>query len=269
MIENTNNRWPLLLTLAGLLLLGGAALYYSKGSLSNEAKSSDNAAATKAKKAMAVAGMDAKDRAATEAVVRAYILEHPEIIPEALAVLQKRETLARLSKAGDALHTPFAGAVGGNLSGDVTIVEFTDYNCGYCLSSVADVERLVANDTGIRVVYREVPILAETSKEAALWALAAAKQGKHATFHKAMFSGAKPDTTSIRAAAMRAGMDLAAAQNFIAAPEAMAELKNNVEMMRGTGFSGTPTFIIGDEILEGAVGYEALHAAIVKARQKV
>jgi protein-disulfide isomerase len=267
MTETKSNRLPMLFVLAGLALLAGAAFYFFKGQ-ATRAVTPASAASAQAEKTLAAAGMNAADKAATEAIVRAYILEHPEIIPEAIEVLKKRETLARLNKTGDALHTPFAGAVGGNPAGDVTLVEFTDYNCGYCRSSIADLERLMAVDKGIRIVYREVPILAETSKVAALWALAAAKQGKHAAFHAAMFTGPRPDATSIRAAALTAGLDILTAQKFIAAPEALAELKNNVEMMRATGFTGTPTFIVGDEILEGAVGYDAIKEAIAKARAK-
>ena len=211
--------------------------------------------------------MDADDRKATEAIVRAYILEHPEILQEAAAVLQRRETSSNLASAGDQLHTPFAGAQAGNPAGDVTVVEFSDYNCGFCRSSVADVARLVRDDKGIKLIYREVPILAPSSKDAALWALAAAKQGKHAAFHSAMFSGGRPDAATIRAAAIRAGMDLATAENFIKTKEAVGELQNNVAMMRQIGFSGTPTFIIGDQIIEGALGHDALKAAVAKARK--
>jgi protein-disulfide isomerase len=268
MTDNKSNKSPMILVLAGLILLAGAVGYFVKAR-SSQTDSATVSASANADTLTAAAGMSAADKAATEAVVRAYILEHPEIIPEAIEVLKKRETMAKLTKAGDAMTTPFPGAVGGNPAGDVTLVEFTDYNCGYCRSSVADVERLMASDKGVRIVYREVPILSETSKDAALWALAAAKQGRHAAFHKAMFTGARPDPTSIRAAAMSAGMDLAAAQSFIATPEALAELKTNVELMRNTGFGGTPTFIVGDQILEGAVGFDALQAAITKARQKV
>ncbi len=253
MTDNKFSRLPILSILAGLLLLAGAIGYFYT-SRTTQADTAD--------------GMSATHKAATEAVVRAYILEHPEIIPEAIEVLKKRETTARLSKSGDALATPFPGAVGGNPSGDVTLVEFTDYNCGFCRSSITDVERLMATDTGLRVVYREVPLLSETSKDAALWALAAAKQGKHAAFHKAMFSGERPDATSIRAAATSAGMDLVAAQSFIASAEANNELKKNVELMRAMGLTGTPTFVVGSEVHEGAVGLETLKAAIAKARAK-
>lgn len=124
----------------------------------------------------------------------------------------------------------------------------------------------MAGDGNIRLVYRELPILSASSRDAALWALAAAKQGKHAAFHKAMFTGGRPDATSIKAAAVRAGLNLPAAEKFAASREAVAEVDANLAMMQQIGFGGTPTFIIGDQILEGALGYGALKAAVAKAR---
>jgi protein-disulfide isomerase len=217
-------------------------------------------------RALKIAGMSEEDRKATEAVVRAYILEHPEIITEAVAILQQRQVADRLKASAGAIAKPFYGAEAGNPKGDVTVVEFTDYNCGFCKSSVADVERLLADDSDIRLVYRELPILSATSRDAALWALAAAKQGKHKAFHAAMFAGGRPDTATIRAAAARAGLNLAAAEKFAASREAAAEVDGNLAMMQQIGFGGTPTFIIGDQILEGALGYETLKAAVAKAR---
>jgi protein-disulfide isomerase len=212
--------------------------------------------------------MSDKERKATEALVRAYILENPEIITEAVEILQKREIAQRLSAAGEKMATPFPGAVAGNPDGDVTVVEFTDYSCGFCRASVADVQKLLGSDKGVRLVYRELPILSPASREAALWALAAAKQGKHKAFHDAMFAGARPDPESIRVAATKAGMNIPAAERFAASSEARAEIENNVAIMRQVGFNGTPTFIIGDEILEGALGYDALKAAVEKARRR-
>ena len=130
-------------------------------------------------------------------------------------------------------------------------------------------QKLIDSDRNVRVVIREVPILSQTSRDAALWALAAAKQGKHKAFHDAMFSGARPDVQSIRVAAAKAGMNLAAAEKFAASREAIAEVENNIAMMRQVGFGGTPTFIVGGQILEGAVGFEALRAAVAKARKTV
>ena len=267
MNNQTTTRTPLILILSAALLLAaiGAYLFWPKSPVSLQEPS--GAASDEAKKAAAVAGMNADDRKATEAIVRAYILENPEIITEAIGVLQKREATKRLTAAGNKLTVPFPGAEFGNPNGDVTLVEFTDYNCGYCRSSVADVQKLIDSDSNIRVVIREVPILSATSREAALWALAAAKQGKHKAFHDAMFSGGRPDAQSIRAAASKAGMNLAAAEKFASSREAIAEVESNIAIMQQVGFGGTPTFIVGDQILEGAVGLDALKAAVAKVRE--
>ena len=270
--KQTNNRIPIFAAIVGaLLLLAVGAYVLFQNSKRDAATASDETASVanaEAGSALAAAGMNAADRKATEAVVRAYILEHPEIITEAVEILQRREVATRLGAAKGALTKPFPGAEAGNPKGDVTMVEFTDYNCGYCRSSMADVDRLLASDGNIRLIYREVPILIQTSRDAALWALAAAKQGKHKAFHKAMFSGGRPDAQTIRVAATKAGLDVAAAQKFTASTEAKAELEQNLEMMQQVGFNGTPTFIIGDQILEGAIGYDALKAAVAKARQQ-
>jgi protein-disulfide isomerase len=263
--NNITKRLPIIFAVIGVFLLSSTAVYLFGKKAPSEAGT--ETVSKDAEQAIAASGMSVGERKATEAVVRAYILEHPEIIQEAANALQKREVAKRLSAAGNQLSTPFAGAVAGNLAGDVTIVEFTDYNCGFCRSSMPDVERLIAADKGIKLVYREVPILAQTSKDAALWALAAAKQGKHAAFHKAMFSGGRPGADTIRAAASVAGLDMAAATTFVSSKEAVAELQNNLGMMQQIGFTGTPTFIIGDQIIEGALGYDVLKAAVEKARK--
>jgi protein-disulfide isomerase len=266
-MNNMTLRTPLILILSATLLLAaiGACLFWPEDSMSVQEPA--GAASEEAAKAVAAAGMSADDRKATEAIVRAYVLENPEIITEAIGVLQKREATQRLSAAGSKLTEPFPGAEFGNPNGDVTLVEFTDYNCGYCRSSVADVQKLIDSDSNIRVVIRELPILSASSRDAALWALAAAKQGKHKAFHDAMFSGGRPDAQSIRAAASKAGMNLAAAEKFARSSEAMAEVESNIAIMQQVGFGGTPTFIVGDQILEGAVGFDALKAAVAKARK--
>jgi Thioredoxin/Copper resistance protein ScsC N-terminal domain len=268
----SSNRIPLIIALFGaVILLGVGGYLFAKQDNAVERGSVEqkNALAnSSADSAVNAAGMKPDERKAVEAIVRAYILENPEIIPEAVEILQKRESSKRLTSVGGRLTTPFPGAEMGNPNGDVTLVEFTDYNCGFCRSSVADVQKLVANDRNVRVIFREVPILSQTSRDAALWALAAAKQGKHKAFHDAMFSGARPDAQSIRAAALKAGMNLGAAEKFAASPEARAEVENNLALMQQIGVSGTPTFVIGDQILEGALGYEALKTAVDRARKQ-
>ena len=271
MIEAENrNRLPVIAAAIGfaLLLAIGGYLFWRTDDGTDVVPGIDQAeiASTAADQALSLAGMDKADRKATEAVVRAYILANPEIITEAVEILQQRQVADRLKAGGSAMAKAFYSAEAGNPDGDVTIVEFTDYNCGYCRSSVADVEKLLAGDGKIRLVYRELPILSASSRDAALWALAAAKQGKHAAFHKAMFTGGRPDATSIKAAAVRAGLNLPAAEKFAASREAVAEVDANLAMMQQIGFGGTPTFVIGDQILEGALGYGALKAAVAKAR---
>jgi protein-disulfide isomerase len=166
------------------------------------------------------------------------------------------------------LTKPFPGAIAGNPDGAITIVEFTDYNCGFCRASLADIDRLIAGNKDVRVIFREVPILAESSRDGARWALAAARQGKYKAFHDALFAGGPVNEKSIRAAAARAGLNIAQAEKDAASAEIKAELDANLSMMQQIGFGGTPTFFIGDHMVEGAVGYDALKAAVEKARKK-
>lgn len=272
MTEQNTNRIPIFSAIIGAVILLGAGIFVftnkqepvERGSVEQKTELASSAA----DRAVAAAGMSDAQRQATDALVRAYILEHPEIITEAVEILQKREVAQRLTAAGDSIVKVFPGAEAGNPNGDVTIVEFTDYSCGFCRASVADVQRLMNDDRGVRVVYRELPILSPASRDAAAWALAAAKQGKHKAFHDAMFAIGRPDPQTIRTAAARAGLNIAAAEGFAASAEAKAEIDRNLAMMQQIGFNGTPTFIIGDQILEGALGYDALKAAVQKARKQ-
>lgn len=215
----------------------------------------------------ATAGISGADRAAIEDVVRNYILENPEILPEAMDRLQAREAEARIGPLRGALETPFPGAVLGNPTGKVTLVEFTDFACGYCRQSVKALETLVAQNPDLRVVVRELPIIAPESAPAARMALAAAAQGKYPAFHRAMFSGARPSDASIAAAAGAAGLDMASAKTFAARPNVEDELKRNLELARQLGINGTPAWIIGGRIISGAVPPEELQSAIDQARK--
>lgn len=208
-----------------------------------------------------------KDRAAVERIVRDYILEHPEILPEAMQNLQKRENAQALSGIRDQVHAPFPGAVLGNPQGKVTLVEFTDFGCTFCRQSVAEVEQLIAADPELRVVVRELPILSPQSADAAKMALAAAEQGKYAAFHHAMFEAGRPGPDTIAAAARAAGLDMARAQRVIADPRIETELARNIDFARQLGFNGTPSWIAGDQLLSGAVGKARLAEAIEAAKK--
>ena len=273
MTEHAQNRRIILATfVAGLTILLALAAYIfwptpAQVRPFNVVPTADGATKS-ADEAVAAAGMSPADRRATEALVKAYILENPEIITDAVAILQRREVSKRLTAAGNEIAKPFPGAEAGNPKGDITIVEFTDYNCGFCRASVPDVQRLLKSDGNIRLVYRELPILSQSSRTAALWALAAARQGKHKAFHDALFAGGRAEESNIVAAARTARLDIDAARKFAASPEASQEIERNLAMMQQIGFNGTPTFIIGDQILEGALGFDALKSAVEKARQQ-
>lgn len=198
---------------------------------------------------------------------RAYLLANPEVLPEAIDVLQRREQQARIGPLRAELEAPFPGAVLGNPAGSVTLVEFSDYACTYCRQSVPDVASLIAANPDLRVVIREYPILSPQSADAARMALAAARQGKFARFHEAMYRLGPPSEATIEAAAKEAGVDLAAANAAIEAGAFDSHLQDNALLAQQIGISGTPGWVIGDRTLDGAVGREALGEAIEEARE--
>jgi protein-disulfide isomerase len=197
-----------------------------------------------------------------QAAVRQALLEHPEVLPEAMNKLRQNEARAQLTGVRGEVQAPFAGAVLGNPQGKVTLVEFSDFACGYCRKSLSDVDALIAANPDLRVVMRELPILSPESADAARWALAAAEQGKYVAFHRAMFAAGRPAADTIAAAAQAAGLDVARANAAIAQPRIDAEIKHNLEIARQLGFQGTPSWVAGNTILTGAVGQAQLQTAI-------
>lgn len=174
-----------------------------------------------------------------------YILSHPEILPEAMKRLEGHQT----AQTRSAVETPFAGAWAGAQRGDVTVVMFTDYSCGYCRASVPDIDRLLAEDKGVKLVWREIPILGPRSEAAAFIALTAAQRGNYLAVHHALFASRAPlpEPTDN--------------------PAITAEINRNLSLARALGITGTPSFVIGDQLMQGAVGYEKLKAAVAEARQ--
>jgi protein-disulfide isomerase len=199
-------------------------------------------------------------------VVHSYVLDHPEILPLAMENLRKNEDAKQLAGVRGQIETPFPGAILGNPNGKVVVVEFADYACGYCKRSVADLDALIAENPDLKVVMRELPILSPQSADAARMALAAAEQGKYPAFHKAMYEIGKPDPQTIEAAAKAAGMDLERARKTIADPKLDAEIDRNMGYARQLGFQGTPSWVIGDRLLAGAVGKDELAKAIAQAK---
>ena len=206
------------------------------------------------------------DRSQVEGIVRDYILAHPEIIPEAMERLQSKRTASIVAQHRSQLETPFAGGWEGARDGDVVLVEFFDYACGYCRASLPDIDRLLAEDKKLKVVYRELPILSEESNEAAKASLYAAKQGQYGAFHRALYAAGRPSKEGVDAAAKKAGVDPAALKAATNAPDISAEIENNIRLAQALQATGTPTWVVGDQVLSGAVGYEALKEAIARAR---
>lgn len=202
----------------------------------------------------------------TKEVVKQTILENPEILPQAMQELQRRESAKSLATVSETIFTPFPGSVLGNPQGKVTLVEFTDFACTYCRSSVADVEALIKANPDLKVVVRQMPILSQQSGLAAQWGLAAAEQGRYAAFHQAMFAGGRPDDTTIQAAAQLAGLDLDRARAFLGNPGVAKEIEGNLNYARTLGFEGTPAWVIGGQMFTGAVGRDVLAKAIAEER---
>ena len=212
--------------------------------------------------ALAQAGGRDPDRARIEGIVREYILAHPEIIPEAIRKLQARETGKAIAAHRKDIETPFAGAWAGAADADVVLVEYFDYACGYCRKSNADVARLLKEDRRLKVVWRELPVLGPDSQAAAEASLAAASAGRFKPYHDALFAAGRPTATAIAAARRAAGVT-----GTLSASKVSAEITKNLTTAQAIGASGTPTFVVGDQILQGAVGYAALKQAIAEARQ--
>lgn len=195
--------------------------------------------------------------------VRDYLLENPEILPEAMDRLREREAAKAVAGNRNALETPFAGAWAGAADGDVVLVEFFDYACAYCRKSNADVDRLLREDPRLKVVWREWPVLGPDSEAAARASLAAATAGRFKPFHDALYAAGRPSPDALAKARAAVGLsgDLPTAQ-------ADRELSRNFQLARNLEATGTPTFVVGDQILQGAVGYEALREAVKVARSR-
>jgi protein-disulfide isomerase len=195
---------------------------------------------------------------------RDYLVANPGILPDMAEALDRQESAAALAELGEEVGKPFPGAVLGNPQGSKTIVKFTDYACGFCRTSAEDVERLITADPEVRVVVREWPIF-EGSEEAARVALAAAAKGRYPAFYRAMFAAGPPSPSSIEAAARAAGLRSDELSAMGSSDPVTRELAQTDAMARRLGFTGTPSWVIGDEVLQGAVGHEALEAALDRA----
>jgi len=198
-----------------------------------------------------------------ERMVRNALLSNPEMLMEAGDALRDKQFAQTLAPIRASLETPFHSSWKGAAKPDVTLTYFFDYACGYCRQSNPAIERLIAEDKGLRVVFRELPILGPESVEAARVSLAASKAGKFAQYHDALYAAGRPGPDTIAIAANAAGVPAQPVND----PAQEAELRSNLGLASQLGATGTPLFIVGDRVINSAVGYEGLKEAIKAARK--
>ena len=213
-----------------------------------------------------------------ETIVKNYLISHPEVLEEAMAELNKRQAAADAEKheasvaenASTIFNSP-RGVMLGNKDGDVTFVEFFDYNCGYCKRAMADMLDLMKSDPKLKVVLKEFPVLSPGSVEAAQVAVAVRMQDptgkKYLDFHQKLLGGrGQADKAHAMAAAKDAGFDMARLEKDIASPEVRATIEENFKLAEDMGMNGTPSYVIGKEVVVGAVGLDGLKEKIGIAR---
>lgn len=195
-------------------------------------------------------------------IVREGIVRNPQVLIEGQEALKQQQFAPVLEANRASLEMPFASSWKGAAKPDVTIAYFYDYACGYCRRSNPDIERLLSEDKGVRIVYREFPILGPDSVAASRVALAASRAGKFARFHDALYQAGNPSPETIALAGSAAGVTPEQARD----PAIDAEIENNYRLASALGASGTPLFVVGDQVMNSAVGYDALKQAVARAR---
>ncbi|MGE0064087.1 MAG: DsbA family protein [Xanthobacteraceae bacterium] len=211
-------------------------------------------------------------------IVREYLVKHPDVLQEAYQELEKRQAAAEAEKHKSAVkdHAPMLFAsprqvVLGNPNGDVTMVEFFDYNCGYCKHAMADMLALLKSDPKLKVVLKEFPVLGPGSVEAAKVAAAVHLQDKsgkkYLEFHTKLLGGrGQADKARALSVAKEIGMDVGRIEKDMDGPAVMEVLKESAILSQALGLNGTPSYVVGDQVVVGAVGLAALKEKINTAR---
>src|SRR6478672_10562739 len=217
-------------------------------------------------------------RSDIEKIVREYIIAHPEVLEEAMNELSKRQAAAEAEKHqasiaqnADTIFKSPRGVTVGNKDGDVTFVEFFDYNCGYCKRAMTDMLDLMKSDPKLKVVLKEFPVLSQGSVEAAQVGVAVRMQDptgkKYLDFHQKLLGGrGAADKARAMAVAKEVGLDMAKLEKDMAGPEVKATLEENFKLAESMGMNGTPSYVIGKQVVIGAVGVDNLKEKIGVAR---
>jgi protein-disulfide isomerase len=213
-----------------------------------------------------------------EAIIRSYLLANPELLQEVMAEMEKRQSAAESEKArgaikqySEVIFNSSRQVVVGNPQGDVTMVEFFDYNCGYCKRAMVDMMDMMKSDPKLRVVLKEFPVLGQGSVEAAQVAVAVRMQDKtgkkYLDFHQKLLNGrGQVDKARALAAAKESGLDMARIEKDLASEEVKATLEESFKVAEALGLNGTPSYVIGGDIVIGAVGLQQLKAKVSNAR---
>jgi protein-disulfide isomerase len=221
---------------------------------------------------------NADQRRDIERIVKEYLLSNPELLQDVMSELEKRQATAEAEKhrAGVKEHsaTLFASprqVTLGNPQGDVTVVEFFDYNCSYCKRAMNDMLELLKNDGKLKFVLKEFPVLGEGSIQAAQVAAAVRMQDKsgkkYLEFHQKLLGGrGQADRTRALAAAKDVGLDMARLEKDMASDEVKATLEESFKLADALGLNGTPSYVVGTDVVVGAVGFEKLKEKVNAAR---
>jgi protein-disulfide isomerase len=212
-------------------------------------------------------------------IVRDYLMKNPEVLQEVIGELEKRQAVAEADKHKAAISTHREALFNskrqvnlGNPQGDITLVEFFDYNCGYCKRALADMLELLKTDQKLKFVLKEFPVLGPASVEAAQVAVAVNMQDrtgkKYLEFHQKLLGGrGQIDKAKALAAAKDVGLDMARIEKDLQSGEVKATLEESVKLAEALGISGTPSYVVGESVIPGAVGAAALKKQIEAARR--
>jgi protein-disulfide isomerase len=221
------------------------------------------------------AEIDAKQRQEIEAIIKDYLVRNPEVIRDAMQELERRQvveaqalTKKKIGERAEEIYRSPDDLVLGNPSGKVTVVEFFDYNCGYCKRAIPEVKKLIESDADVRVVIKEFPILGPGSLYAARAALASRKQGKYVEFHEALteLDGVKDETTVLQVAE-QVGLDVDKLKTDME-DEAVSEvIRRNYSLAESLSINGTPSFVIDETLEPGFVQFDVLARHVATVRQ--
>lgn len=224
--------------------------------------------------ASAHAEMSADQKKEIEALVKEYILNNGEVVIESVNKFQAKQE-EETNKKADAAAKDLIDAIkadktlpsAGNPDGDVVLVEFFDFNCGWCKKAYEEIQQIINEDKNVRVVFYDIPILGPSSTLSSRWALAAHAQGKYWEFHKALITHeGQVDDAILEKIAKDAGLDVAKLKKDLEDPKIAATLTEHVEKAKSVGIQGTPGFIINNQIFRGYIPYNAMKEAVAVAR---